>query len=93
MPKASRTSHAILGFLTWEPMSGYAIKKAVAASIDNFWNESYGQIYPILKRLVANGLATRSPTAWRPGRRVRAEAGASTPTPSPTSAGAPCATG
>ncbi len=60
MPKASRTPHAILGFLTWEPMSGYAIKKAVAASIDNFWNESYGQIYPILKRLVANGLATRS---------------------------------
>jgi len=26
----------------------------------NFWTESYGQIYPILKRLVAEGLATQS---------------------------------
>ena len=45
-----------MGFLTWGPMSGYDIKQAVDASIGHFWNESYGQIYPILKRLAASGL-------------------------------------
>lgn len=57
MPRLSRTAQAVLGFLTWEPMSGYDVKKAVDASIRNFWNESYGQIYPILRRLEAEGLA------------------------------------
>ena len=56
MARRSRTDKAILGFLTWRPMSGYDIKKAVDASIGHFWSESYGQIYPILKRLAASGL-------------------------------------
>jgi DNA-binding PadR family transcriptional regulator len=38
-------------------MSGYDIKKLVEASVGNFWTESYGQIYPILRRLQAEGLA------------------------------------
>ena len=37
-------------------MSGYDIKEAIEASIGNFWSESYGQIYPVLKRLLSNGL-------------------------------------
>ena len=57
MARQSRTEHAILGFLTWGPMSGYDIKTAIEASIGNFWSESYGQIYPALKRLAASGLA------------------------------------
>ena len=56
MARLSRTEKAILGFLTWGPMSGYDIKQAVDASIGHFWNESYGQIYPILKRLAVSGL-------------------------------------
>ena len=56
MARHSRTEKAILGFLTWRPMSGYDIKQAVDGSIGHFWNESYGQIYPILKRLAASGL-------------------------------------
>ncbi len=53
----NRTTFAILGYLTcWAPMSGYDIKKALQGSASNFWAESYGQIYPILKRLTAEGL-------------------------------------
>ena len=55
MARTSRTGQAILGFLTWRPMTGYDIRKAMAASTGNFWSESFGQIYPALKRLVAAG--------------------------------------
>ena len=40
-------------------MSGYDVKKLIERSIAHFWNESYGQIYPILKRLAAEGHAAR----------------------------------
>jgi len=51
----SRTTFAILGFLAQHPMSGYDIKKRVEGSIDNFWSESFGQIYPSLRRLADQG--------------------------------------
>jgi DNA-binding PadR family transcriptional regulator len=60
MAKENRSQYAVLGLLTWGPMSGYTLKKASEQSIGNFWNESYGQIYPILKQLAAEGLATTS---------------------------------
>ncbi len=60
MTKANKSKYAVLGLLSMGPMSGYDVKKKVEATLRYFWNESYGQIYPILKRLVANGLATRS---------------------------------
>jgi len=60
MQRVNRTTYAVLGFLTWGPMSGYDIKKAVEQSTANFWCESYGQIYPILRRLIERGLAARS---------------------------------
>jgi PadR family transcriptional regulator, regulatory protein AphA len=53
-----KTRFAVLGMLTLEPMSGYDIRKAVDESIAYFWNESYGQIYPILKELTRDGLIT-----------------------------------
>jgi DNA-binding PadR family transcriptional regulator len=49
-----------MGLLSMGPMSGYDIKKKFEKIAANFWNESYGQIYPILKRLDTEGLATRS---------------------------------
>ncbi len=51
------TAEALLGMLSLRPMSGYEIRQTIEASIGNFWQESYGQIYPTLKRLVAEGLA------------------------------------
>ena len=36
--------------------SGYDIRQAIESSVGHFWGESYGQIYPTLKRLAADGL-------------------------------------
>ncbi len=71
MARGNRTTHAILGFLTWGPMSGYEIRKRVEESIGNFWSESFGQIYPELRRLEAEGLiepAGETETGGRPRR-------------------------
>jgi PadR family transcriptional regulator AphA len=52
----SSTAHVILGMLGWRPMSGYEIKALVDKSTRFFWAASYGQIYPELRRLAAEGL-------------------------------------
>ncbi len=51
------TAEALLGMLSLGAMSGYEIRRTIEGSIGNFWRESYGQIYPTLKRLVGEGLA------------------------------------
>lgn len=56
--KDQKTRFAVLGMLTLQPMSGYDIRNTIDATIAHFWNESYGQIYPILKKLEADGLIT-----------------------------------
>jgi DNA-binding PadR family transcriptional regulator len=48
----------LLGLLTVEPMSGYDLGQAIRTSVGFFWHESYGQIYPNLKTLAAEGLVT-----------------------------------
>jgi DNA-binding PadR family transcriptional regulator len=52
----SSTAYVILGMLGWRPMSGYEIKSLVDKSTRFFWAASYGQIYPELRRLAAEGL-------------------------------------
>jgi PadR family transcriptional regulator, regulatory protein AphA len=66
--KESRTRYAVLGMLSLGDMSGYEIKKHVEQSIVHFWSESYGQIYPELTRLSAEGLAVLKPQRSRQGR-------------------------
>jgi DNA-binding PadR family transcriptional regulator len=60
--------------LSIEPMSGYDIKKEVETSISNFWTESYGQIYPVLRNLVGEKLVTKTveSEAGKPNRHVYA---------------------
>jgi PadR family transcriptional regulator, regulatory protein AphA len=59
MAKRSSSSREILlGLLTIAPMSGYDLGLTIRGSVGHFWNESYGQIYPNLKRLTAEGLVT-----------------------------------
>jgi DNA-binding PadR family transcriptional regulator len=55
----STTDYAVLGMLTLKPMSGYDIRATIGESIAYFWTESYGQIYPTLKRLAKDKLVTR----------------------------------
>lgn len=53
----SQTEYVILGLLSIEGnQSGYDIRKTIQGSVGYFWNESYGQIYPTLKRLAGEGL-------------------------------------
>lgn len=47
---------AILGVLTIEPMSGYDMKRFSERSLAHFWHESYGNLYPRLRRLESAGL-------------------------------------
>ncbi len=61
MAKDQSTDYALLGLLSIEPMSGYDIRKNIEASVAHFWSESYGQIYPMLKGLAAEGLVTVRP--------------------------------
>jgi DNA-binding PadR family transcriptional regulator len=53
-------------------MSGYDMKAFIAQSIGFFWQESYGQIYPTLKRLQEARMITRKVRAnsGRPDRHV-----------------------
>ena len=48
----------LLGLLAIEPMSGYDLGLTIRESIGHFWNESYGQIYPNLKKLATEGFVT-----------------------------------
>lgn len=54
----SKTHIVILGLLSERPLSGYDIKKLIDLRFRFFWNESYGQIYPQLKKLQTEGLIT-----------------------------------
>lgn len=36
-------------------MSGYEIRRTIGESVANFWSESFGQIYPALRRLAEQG--------------------------------------
>src|SRR2546425_13255088 len=68
--RSRSTPFAILGMLSFYPMSGYVIRKEAASSIGYLWNESYGQIYPALRELQARGLAKR-PADRHAGHRDR----------------------
>jgi DNA-binding PadR family transcriptional regulator len=50
--------YIILGFLMKQEMSGYDIKQVMSKSTSNFFDASYGSIYPILKNLEKKTLIT-----------------------------------
>jgi len=52
------TVESLLGALSLQAMSGYEMRQFMESSTGNFWSESFGQIYPALKRMVAEGLVT-----------------------------------
>src|SRR5271166_4593192 len=59
--KHNQTTYVILGILAiHDDQSGYEIRKTIQQTVGFFWGESYGQIYPTLKRLVVDGLIVPS---------------------------------
>jgi len=68
----NQTPYVILGILAiHDDQSGYELRKTIQQSVGFFWGESYGQIYPTLKRLAAEGLivANKSTSPTRPKRQ------------------------
>jgi len=66
--KHNQTAYAILGILTFhDRQTGYHIRKTLESTVRYFWSESYGQIYPTLKRLAAEGLIERCGPTGRKG--------------------------
>ena len=51
--------HAILGFLSVAPFSGYDLKKAFDRSIQHFWPANQSQIYRTLAELDQQGLVQK----------------------------------
>jgi PadR family transcriptional regulator AphA len=72
VPKVNKTKYAILGMLSFAPMSGYDMKKSFDSSIAHFWNENYGHIYPVLRMLEEEGCVTKKSeqTKGKPQRNV-----------------------
>ncbi|MFG2040670.1 PadR family transcriptional regulator [Dactylosporangium sp. NPDC048998] len=66
MGRSSQTDMAVLGALSIEPMTGYALREAIRNVLGHFWSESFGQIYPALAGLEADGHVTRQGST-RPG--------------------------
>ena len=49
-------SHAILGFLEYQPMSGYNLKKHFDRSVAHFWSATQSHIYKSLETLESEGM-------------------------------------
>lgn len=61
MARSSRTRYAVLGMLAGAPMTGYALREEINASLGHFWSESDGQLYPTLRDLAHEGLVSTEP--------------------------------
>jgi DNA-binding PadR family transcriptional regulator len=64
--------HAILGFLIDQPMHGYALKRALSPALPPEQRVNDGRLYPLLKRMEADGLISGRVERHeqRPDRRV-----------------------
>ena len=69
MPRRSQSEMAILGGLSMQPMTAYALREAIKDVLGFFWSESFGQIYPALHELERDGLVTKTGAA-RPGSSI-----------------------
>lgn len=56
--------YALLALLTAQPMTGYDLAKAFHGSVGHVWHAPDSQIYPELKRMVADGLLRDEPVPW-----------------------------
>lgn len=63
----NKTQYVILGLLSEESLTGYEMKRIIDMRLSFFWNESFGQLYPTLSRLAAQGLITSQREEGRRG--------------------------
>jgi PadR family transcriptional regulator AphA len=80
---ATRTELAVMGLLAWQgEATGYELHKLAARSVGFIWTPARSQLYAVLKRLAAGGLADgrRVAQSDRPDKRIfrLTEAGSAT---------------
>jgi len=68
--RSSKTRFLILGLLSEGPLSGYDIARTTKLRFRFFWSESYGQIYPELRRLAEEGLIGEGNAEGSRGRKT-----------------------
>ncbi|MGN9842506.1 PadR family transcriptional regulator [Nonomuraea sp. H19] len=59
MARRDQTEMAVLGALSMQPMTAYALREAIREVLGHFWSESFGQIYPTLNALEGEGHVQR----------------------------------
>lgn len=57
-----KTRYVLLGLLQEEELSGYEMKKIIDIRMPFFWQESFGQIYPELSKMIVEELIDFSNT-------------------------------
>ena len=50
--------YILLGFLNYQPMTGYDLKRLVDSSTAHFWHAYHSQIYTTLRKMEQNGWVT-----------------------------------
>jgi len=48
----------LLGFLNYQPMTGYQLKQAIDESTAHFWHAHHSQIYTMLRQMEGEGLVS-----------------------------------
>jgi len=62
----------LLGFLNYQPLTGYELKQAIDQSTGHFWHAYHSQIYTMLRQMESEGLVTSEliQQEGQPERRV-----------------------
>ena len=50
--------YILLGFLNYQPMTGYDLKRSIDGSTEHFWHAYHSQIYTTLRKMEQDGLVT-----------------------------------
>ena len=50
--------YILLGFLNYQPMTGYELKRSLECSTAHFWHAYHSQIYTTLRKMEEDGLVT-----------------------------------
>ena len=64
--------YILLGFLNYQPMTGYEIKQTLDHSVSHFWHAYHSQIYTTLRQMEADALVVSEfiQSEGQPDRRV-----------------------
>ncbi len=68
--KYTQSIYGILAILSMGPQSGYEIRKSLDQPEMFYWRESYGNIYPMLKKLYQDGLIDKVDSSVKKKKRL-----------------------